>query len=77
MKIFVVTLLAVAAYAADTQSAKPADACVPPPGSSPPPLPAKILQGQGSVHFPITTKSAGGAKIFRPGRSADALLLGA
>jgi tetratricopeptide (TPR) repeat protein len=67
MKIFVVTLLAAAAYAADTQSAKPADACVPPPGGSPPPLPAKILEGQGSVHFPITTKNPEAQRFFDQG----------
>jgi tetratricopeptide (TPR) repeat protein len=67
MKIFVVTLLVAAAYAADTQSAKPADACVPPPGGSPPPLPAKILEGQGSVHFPITTKNPEAQKFFDQG----------
>ena len=55
------------AAAAETQPAKPADACVPPPGSAPPALPAKLLTGQGTVHFPITTKSPEAQKFFDQG----------
>ena len=36
---------------------KPKDMCVPPPGGAAPSLPARILTGQGRIHFPITTSS--------------------
>src|SRR5690606_16116227 len=51
-----------------TKVAKPpADACVPPPGGTAPPLPAKLMEGQGTVHFPITTKSPEAQKFFSQG----------
>ena len=50
------------------QTPKPAaDACAPPPGGSAPPLPAKLLEGQGAIDFPITTKSAEAQKFFNQG----------
>jgi tetratricopeptide (TPR) repeat protein len=67
MKLLIFALFSAAAFAADTQPAKPADACVPPPGSAPPPLPAKLLEGQGTVHFPITTKSPEAQRFFDQG----------
>jgi tetratricopeptide (TPR) repeat protein len=43
------------------------DACAPPPGSVPPALPAKLLPGQGTIGFPITTKNAGAQAFFNQG----------
>ena len=43
------------------------DQCAPEPGDAPPTLPAKLLQGQGSVHFPITTTSPEAQKFFDQG----------
>jgi tetratricopeptide (TPR) repeat protein len=45
------------------------DACAPPPGSVAPTLPAKLLEGQGGVHFPITTKSKEAQAFFDQGVS--------
>ncbi len=63
-------LLAAGAWAqsASTQpAAKVVDACAPPPGALAPTLPAKILTGQGIVHFPITTNSSEAQKFFDQG----------
>lgn len=46
---------------------KVADNCVPPPGSIAPSLPAKIMTGQGTVHFPITTSNAEAQQFFDQG----------
>ncbi len=46
---------------------KPVDLCAPPPGSFPPSLPAKLLEGQGRVHFPITTSSPKAQEFFNQG----------
>jgi tetratricopeptide (TPR) repeat protein len=43
------------------------DQCAPEPGDAPPTLPAKILEGQGSVHFPITTTNPEAQKFFDQG----------
>ncbi|HYP05484.1 MAG TPA: hypothetical protein VER03_04545 [Bryobacteraceae bacterium] len=56
-----------AAQAPGTARAKVADACVPPPGGTAPSLPAKLLEGQGSTPFRITTKSAEAQKFFDQG----------
>ena len=40
---------------------------MPPPGGAAPSLPAKLLEGQGTVHFPITTKSPEAQKFFDQG----------
>jgi tetratricopeptide (TPR) repeat protein len=52
---------------AEQPAPKAADACAPPPGSIAPALPAKILTGQGTVHFPITTSSPEAQKFFDQG----------
>ena len=59
------TLLA----AAETKSPeiKPKDMCVPPPGGAAPSLPARILTGQGRMHFPITTSSEKAQEFFNQG----------
>jgi len=46
---------------------KPKDMCVPPPGGSAPSLPARILTGQGSIDFPITTSSRKAQEFFNQG----------
>jgi tetratricopeptide (TPR) repeat protein len=46
---------------------RPADLCVPPPGGSPPPLPAKLLEGQGKVTFKMTTTSDEAQAFFQQG----------
>ncbi len=43
------------------------DQCAPEPGDAPPPLPAKLLEGQGTVHFPITTTNPEAQKFFDQG----------
>jgi tetratricopeptide (TPR) repeat protein len=71
MKLTIVLLFSTVLFAAETTTSKlplkSGDACVPPPGASAPPLPAKLLEGQGAVHFPITTKSAEAQKFFDQG----------
>ena len=41
--------------------------CAPPPGGTAPALPAKLLQGQGTVHFPITTSNPLAQQFFDQG----------
>ena len=55
-----------AVCAAFGQSKQP-DLCVPPPSGVAPSLPAKIMSGQGRVHFPITTSSAEAQQFFDQG----------
>lgn len=56
-----------AAASCFSQTATKPDACAPPPGAVPPSLPAKLLTGQGTVHFPITTRSAEAQAFFNQG----------
>lgn len=52
------------------QSGRPApqkDACTPPPSGVAPALPAKLLAGQGKVHFPITTSNPQAQEFFDQG----------
>lgn len=68
MKYALLVLIAATAFAQTApSSAKAGDACVPPPSPGAPKLPARILEGQGSVHFPISTKSAEAQKFFDQG----------
>jgi tetratricopeptide (TPR) repeat protein len=64
MKSAVVLLLAAASLFA--QSKQP-DACAPPPSGVAPSLPAKLMTGQGAVHFPITTSSPKAQQFFDQG----------
>src|SRR5437867_11669088 len=50
-----------------TTETKPKDMCVPPPGGAAPSLPARILTGQGRIHFPITTSSGKAQEFFNQG----------
>lgn len=43
------------------------DNCTPPPSALAPTLPAKLLPGMGTVHFPITTSSPEAQKFFEQG----------
>lgn len=65
---FSILLCAAAVLTAQTPSAsKAADACAPPPGGAAPPLPAKLLEGQGITPLRITTKSPEAQKFFDQG----------
>lgn len=66
MSRLLAAILAAAPLVAQTAPSK-ADACAPPPGSVPPPLPAKLLTGQGTIDFPITTKSKEAQAFFNQG----------
>lgn len=56
-------LLATSSFA----QSKTADLCSPPPGSVPPSLPAKLLEGQGRIHFQITTSNPKAQEFFEQG----------
>ena len=62
-------LFAVAPLANAAQAPKPAkaDNCAPPPSAIAPTLPAKLLEGMGNVHLPITTSSPEAQKFFDQG----------
>jgi|HubBroStandDraft_6_1064221.scaffolds.fasta_scaffold74379_3 tetratricopeptide (TPR) repeat protein len=64
MKSAVLLLLATSALFA--QSKQP-DLCVPPPSGVAPSLPAKLMTGQGVVHFPITTSNPKAQQFFDQG----------
>jgi tetratricopeptide (TPR) repeat protein len=46
---------------------KQPDMCVPPPSGTAPALPAKLMEGQGRVHFPITTSNPQAQAFFDQG----------
>lgn len=65
-------LLAAAAVFAQTKSSQtpsqtPKDMCVPPPSGTAPALPARLMEGQGKVHFQITTKNPRAQQFFDQG----------
>jgi tetratricopeptide (TPR) repeat protein len=64
MKSAALLFLVVAALSAQT---KQPDLCVPPPSGVAPSLPAKLMTGQGVVHFPITTSSPKTQQFFDQG----------
>ena len=59
-------LLCFAACAVFAQTKQP-DLCVPPPSGTAPSLPAKLMTGQGDVHFAITTSSPKAQQFFDQG----------
>jgi hypothetical protein len=70
MKTFSLLLLAACAAFAQSKPAaqsKPKDMCAPPPSGVAPSLPAKLMEGQGNVHFPITTSNPMAQKFFDQG----------
>lgn len=60
-------LLCCAMAGACAAQSKSPDACVPPPAGVAPSLPARLLSGQGKVHFPITTSSPKAQEFFDQG----------
>ncbi len=66
MRKIIFVLLTVGLLTAQSKNAG-GDLCVPPPSGVAPALPAKILTGQGEVHFPITTSNPEAQKFFDQG----------
>ena len=64
MKSCCMVLLAACLLAGQT---KQRDACAPPPSGVAPSLPAKLMTGQGKVHFPITTSNPKSQEFFDQG----------
>ena len=64
MKLALAAIVLALAAAAQT---KPPDNCVPPPSALAPTLPAKLLDGMGTVHLPITTASPQAQQFFDQG----------
>jgi len=64
MKRAALSLLAIGLSWAQT---KQPDMCVPPPSGVAPALPAKLMSGQGEVHFAITTSNPMAQKFFDQG----------
>jgi tetratricopeptide (TPR) repeat protein len=62
----IAAILLFSASALFAQSKTP-DLCAPPPSSVAPALPAKIMQGQGDIHFKITTSNAKAQQFFDQG----------
>ncbi len=63
---FLAAALFLAACAFGQQS-KPKDLCAPPPGGAAPALPAKLMTGQGKLHFAITTSNPKAQEFFDQG----------
>lgn len=62
-----ISVTAAALFSQTPASAPKADACAPPPGSVAPSLPAKLVPGQGTIDFKITTRSAEAQAFFNQG----------
>jgi tetratricopeptide (TPR) repeat protein len=60
-------LLGLVALSFTLLAEKPGDNCAPPPSALAPTLPAKLLNGMGTVHLPMTTSSAEAQKFFDQG----------
>ncbi len=69
MKTLYALIVAAAICAAQTNAPKSGqkDACTPPPSGVAPSLPAKLMKGQGKVHFPITTSNPQAQAFFDQG----------
>ncbi|HYZ87084.1 MAG TPA: hypothetical protein VE621_21895, partial [Bryobacteraceae bacterium] len=65
--VLFLTAMSFVAGQSSSKEVKVADACVPPPNAGAPKLPARILEGQGTVHFPITTKNPEAQRFFDQG----------
>lgn len=65
MRIFAVLVLCTATIGLHAQVK--ADACAPPPSGTAPSLPARLLPGQGNIHFAITTSNPDAQKFFDQG----------
>ena len=66
MRYFLISL-AISLSASAQQQAISQDMCAPPPSGTAPSLPAKLLPGQGTIHFEITTSNAEAQKFFDQG----------
>jgi tetratricopeptide (TPR) repeat protein len=71
-KVFLLILFVSSGFAQNTSLGPPRqtsspDLCVPPAGSVPPSLPARLLAGQGTVRFPITTQNPQAQQFFEQG----------
>lgn len=67
MKLLLVVSIASVLCAAQRPDKSGGDACTPKPSQYAPALPAKLMDGMGAVHFPITTRSADAQKFFDQG----------
>src|SRR5688572_30654911 len=68
MKLLALLLIGAFAAAAQVQpQAAKGDGCAPPPGSTAPSLPAKLLEGQGTVDMRITTSNPEAQRFFNQG----------
>jgi tetratricopeptide (TPR) repeat protein len=63
MRTVFAAILSLAAFA----QTKTPDLCAPPPGGAAPALPAKLMSGQGKIHFPITTANPQAQAFFNQG----------
>jgi tetratricopeptide (TPR) repeat protein len=63
MRTALVAIWSLAAFA----QTKPLDMCAPPPGGTAPALPAKLMNGQGKIDFPITTSNPPAQAFFNQG----------
>ncbi len=63
MKLTLALFLAVCVFS----QTKQLDMCVPPPSGTAPALPARLMEGQGKVHFPITTSNPKAQAFFDQG----------
>jgi hypothetical protein len=61
------TALLISALALASAQTTSRDLCTPPPGGTAPSLPARIMSGQGRVHFPITTSNPKAQEFFEQG----------
>jgi tetratricopeptide (TPR) repeat protein len=66
MRSVILVLLSISLGFAQTKKSG-GDLCVPPPSGVAPALPAKILTGQGEVHFPITAANPEAQRFFDQG----------
>ncbi|MGI8990861.1 MAG: hypothetical protein ACR2I2_14945 [Bryobacteraceae bacterium] len=68
MRLRIAIAFSLAAFSlAAAEGLKEKDMCVPPPGLAAPSLPAKIMTGQGNVHFAITTSNPEAQTFFDQG----------
>ncbi|MGI8742484.1 MAG: tetratricopeptide repeat protein [Bryobacteraceae bacterium] len=67
MKFLCMLVLAACAVFAQSGKAPQKDACTPPPSGVAPALPARLMTGQGTVHFPITTSNPQAQEFFDQG----------
>lgn len=67
MKLRMGLILAWAALTFGAQQKQAADNCTPPPSALAPTLPAKLLEGMGNAHLPITTSNPEAQKFFDQG----------